>query len=63
MDHNPNLEGFKKINDRFYFNKSKRLGGGNYGQVYLGYDNVLKKFIAVKNIPKANLTNFGTENK
>jgi serine/threonine protein kinase len=31
------------------------LGGGSFGIVYKGYDNEQKRFIAVKQIPRANL--------
>ena len=50
-----------QITDRFFYCRYIRLGGGAYGQVYKGYDNLEKRYIAVKQIPRVNLC--GLEDK
>lgn len=59
MNANPNNlinQGYSKITDRFFINKSKSLGSGTYGQVFLGYDNLSNSSIAVKTILKSKLS-------
>lgn len=52
------LTGYSQITDRFNYNRFLRLGGGAFGNVYKGYDNKEKRFIAVKHIPRINLLSF-----
>jgi serine/threonine protein kinase len=49
------LTGYTQITERFYYNRFLRLGGGAFGNVYKGYDNERKRFIAVKQISRVNL--------
>jgi len=49
------LDDYMSITERFFYNRYKLLGEGAYGKVYMGYDAKEKKFIAVKQICKANL--------
>lgn len=49
------LTSYIQITERFSYNRFLRLGGGAFGNVYKGYDNEKKRFIAVKQIARINL--------
>lgn len=53
MEHD--LTGYSQVTERFFYNRFLRLGGGSFGNVFKGYDNEKKRFIAVKHIPRVNL--------
>jgi hypothetical protein len=49
------MKGMKKINEKFYVDKDKALGQGNFGTVYKGYRVDENRIIAVKFMNQAQL--------
>ncbi len=49
------LSGYEEITPRFSYNRFSCLGGGNFGNVYEGWDSQCNRPIAVKHLKASTL--------